>query len=127
MGGGTGQGNRGHKIAEEQIKMKWEWVMSVLAAGLVALLSGCVSMPGTESGPHPVRYVCENGKVFVVEFLGDPPSAKVTFDELQVTLPQTVAATDAKYTDGRNTLYIEGDRALLETAGQVFARGCVRR
>jgi membrane-bound inhibitor of C-type lysozyme len=77
--------------------------------------------------PQQVGYVCENGKAFTVEFLANPPSARVVFDKEQVTLPPALAATDAKYTDGRTTLYVEGDRALLETAGQVFGRGCVQR
>lgn len=107
--------------------LKWGWARSLLAAGVVASLPGCASVPGMEPMPQRANYVCENGKAFAVEFLADPPSAQVAFDGRQVILPQTIAATDAKYTDGRNTLYIEGDRALLESAGQVFGRGCVRR
>jgi membrane-bound inhibitor of C-type lysozyme len=84
-------------------------------------------MPGTEPVPQQARYVCENGKAFTVEFLADPPSARILFEQNQVILPQTTGATDAKYTDGRNTLYIEEDRALLETGAQIFGRGCVQR
>jgi membrane-bound inhibitor of C-type lysozyme len=107
--------------------MRWRQVQRVLTVGLFVSLPGCLSMPGTEPVPQQARYVCENGKGFAVEFLPDSPSAKVVFDEKQVVLPPATAATDAKYTDGRTTLYIEGERALLETAGQVFGRGCVRR
>ncbi|MGE5849131.1 MAG: MliC family protein [Candidatus Methylomirabilota bacterium] len=107
--------------------MKWGWARSALAAGLVVPLFGCTYGPGAEPMPQPAQYICENGKAFAVEFLADPPSARIVVGGSQITLPQTVAATDAKYTDGRNTLYIEGDRALLETAGQVFGRGCIRR
>ena len=103
------------------------WVKGVFAVGFFLALPGCLSMPGTDSGPHPVRYVCENGKAFAVEFVASPPAARVGFDGRQIILPQTIAATDAKYTDGQNTLYIEGDRALLEMAGQVLGRGCIRR
>jgi membrane-bound inhibitor of C-type lysozyme len=84
-------------------------------------------MAGTEPVPQQARYVCESGKAFTVEFLADPPSAKVVFDGKQVLLPPTHAATDAKYTDDRTTLYIERERALLETAGQVFGRGCIQQ
>ena len=53
--------------------------------------------------------------------------AAVTYDNRTVALPQTVGGTDIKYSDGRTTLYLEGSRALLETGGLVFARGCVQR
>jgi membrane-bound inhibitor of C-type lysozyme len=117
----------GYGSEEERSGMICKWVKGVFAVGFFLALPGCLSMPGTDSGGHPVRYVCENGKAFAVEFLASPPAARVVLDGSGVRLPQTVAATDAKYTDGQTTLYIEGDRALLETAGQVFGRGCVRR
>jgi hypothetical protein len=54
-------------------------------------------------------------------------AAAVTFDNRTVTLPQTLGGSDVKYSDGRTTLYLDGARALLETSGLVFARGCVQR
>ena len=45
----------------------------------------------------------------------------------QYILPQTVGGTDAKYSDGRTTLYLDGPRALLEAGGHVFALGCVKQ
>lgn len=107
--------------------MTREWVWGVLAIGFATVVAACVQGMNQPPMPQQARYVCENGKAFAVEFLADPPSARVVFDERQVTLPPALAATDAKYTDGQTTLYVEGDRALLETAGQVFGRGCVRR
>ncbi|HSD50192.1 MAG TPA: MliC family protein [Candidatus Methylomirabilis sp.] len=107
--------------------MIWGRVTGILAVAHFVTLAGCVSMPGQEPMPQQARYVCENGKGFAVEFLAEPSAARVGFDGREITLPQTIGATDAKYTDGQNTLYIEENRALLEMAGQVFGRGCVRQ
>ena len=54
-------------------------------------------------------------------------SVAVAYEGGQVTLRQTGGATDAKFTDGRTTLYLDGDRALLDIGGQILARGCVKR
>lgn len=54
-------------------------------------------------------------------------SVAVAYDGGQVTLPQTGGVTDAKYSDGGTTFYLDGDRALLVVGEQVFARGCVKR
>ena len=51
----------------------------------------------------------------------------VAYEGGQVALPQTGGATDAKFTDGRTTPYLDGDRALLDVGGQVIGRGCVKR
>jgi membrane-bound inhibitor of C-type lysozyme len=95
---------------------------------LVVALAGCVEVVVHQPGPPPGgRYVCEDGKAFLVEIGDGGAMAAVTHDNRTVTLPQTVGGTDLKYSDGRTTLYLEGSRALLETGGLVFARGCVQR
>ena len=95
---------------------------------LAVTLGGCgalvVQQPMVPPGG---RYVCEDGKVFFVEFAGDGSTAVVAYDNRKITLPQTVGGTDLKYADGQTTLYLDGPRALLETSGVVFARGCVQR
>jgi membrane-bound inhibitor of C-type lysozyme len=96
----------------------------LLAANLVGCVSMVVHQPAVPPGG---RYVCEDGKAFLVEFAGDGSTAAVTFDSGKVTLPQTQGGTDMKYSDGRTTLYLDGPRALIETGGLVFGRGCVQR
>ena len=44
-----------------------------------------------------------------------------------VTLPQVEAASDAKFTDGRYTLYINDSRAALEETGVVRRGPCTPR
>ena len=101
---------------------------SMLGVVLAVILAGCVELvvhqPATPPGG---RYVCEDGKAFLVEFVGDGSTAAVTYDDRKVTLPQAISGADMKYSDGRTTLYLDGPRALLETGGLIFARGCVQR
>jgi membrane-bound inhibitor of C-type lysozyme len=88
---------------------------------------GCVQVVVQEPWNPQGRYVCEDGKAFTVELREGGASVTVTHDAGQVNLPQIGGATDAKYSDGRTTLYLDADRALLDFGGQVFARGCVKR
>jgi len=99
----------------------------LLAAALAVILAGCVQVVTHEPWDPQGRYVCEDGKAFTVELSPDGSSATVTHEAWQATLPATGGATDAKYSDGRTTLYLDGERALLDVGGQIFARGCVRR
>ena len=103
--------------------------MRVMLAALLAVnLVGCAELVAQQSGAPPGgRYVCEDGKIVRVEFVGDGSSVEVTYDNQKIALPQAMAATDIKYSDGRTTLYLDGPRALLETSGFVYARGCLQR
>jgi membrane-bound inhibitor of C-type lysozyme len=99
----------------------------MLAVLLAVALVGCAGLVVPQPVAPGGRYVCEDGKAFLVEFVGDGSTAAVTYDNQKVALPQTLGGTDVKYSDGRTTLYLDGPRALLETTGIVFARGCVQR
>ena len=95
---------------------------------VVALaLAGCAPVTVQEPWDPQGRYVCEDGKTFTVTLREDGSSVTVAHDGGQITLPQAMGGTDAKYSDGRTTLYLDGPRALLEVSGQIFARGCVRQ
>jgi membrane-bound inhibitor of C-type lysozyme len=104
--------------------MRIRMALAVLPA---VVLAGCVSLAVHQPAAPGGRYVCEDGKAFLVELAGDASTAAVTYDDRKVALPQTAGGTDIKYSDGRTTLYLDGSRALLETGGLVFARGCVQR
>ena len=100
----------------------------MLAFLLTVNLVGCVGLVVQQPvAPPGGRYVCEDGKMFLVELVGDGSTAEVTYDNRKVTLPQAMGGTDIKYSDGRTTLYLDGPRALLESGSLVFARGCVQR
>ena len=99
---------------------------SIVACAAV-LVPACVSVNVYEPWTPQGRYVCEDGKSFMVELIENGAAVRVTTDAAQFALPQTGGATDAKYTDSRTTLYVDGNRAFLEEGVQVYARGCVKR
>jgi membrane-bound inhibitor of C-type lysozyme len=102
---------------------------ATLAAVLAIVLGGCIAY---EPDVHPLempwgqRVVlnCVNDKSMAIDFVPAPRAARVTFDATTVTLPQVAAASDAKFTDGRYTLYISGERAALEETGMVLRGPC---
>lgn len=111
-----------------------DYRFSVLAGAASALLiSGCyyqdvrkavqVEMPWGQR----VVVACQGGKSMAIDFVPSPRAARVTFDATTVTLPQVDAASDAKFTDGRYTLYINDQRAALEETGVVLRGPCAPR
>ncbi len=84
---------------------------------------GCGSeTPATEdrrSAPQPAfpidaRFECD-GLIVPVTFYQD--RAALTLAEGEVTLPQAVSASGARYTDGRVTFWNKGSEATLESSG----------
>jgi membrane-bound inhibitor of C-type lysozyme len=98
----------------------------IMAVALAAILAGCVQVSLQPPYDPQGLYVCEDGKEFMVQFTPEG-AALVAFGNQRVVLPPTVGATDAKFTDRRNTLYLDGPRALLEAGGQIQGRGCLKR
>ena len=98
----------------------------IMAVALAAALTSCVQVSLQPPYDPQGLYVCEDGKEFMVQFTPEG-SALVAFGNQRVVLPPTVGATDAKFTDGRNTLYLDGPRGLLEAGGQVIGRSCLKR
>ena len=99
----------------------------MLAFLLTISLVGCIDVVARQPVASGGRYVCEDGKMFMVELVGDGSTAEVTYEDKKITLPQAIGGTDMKYSDGQTTVYLDGPRALLEMNGMVFARGCVQR
>lgn len=104
----------------------------LLAAAGAAALAGCyydvrqanqVEMPWGER----VVVACTGGKAMAIDFIAAPRAARVTFDATTVTLAQVDAASDAKFSDGRYTLYINDQRAALEETGIVLRGPCAPR
>jgi membrane-bound inhibitor of C-type lysozyme len=103
------------------------------AAACALALTGCyyqdvrkavqVEMPWGQR----VVVACMGGKSMAIDFIPSPRAARVTFDATTVTLPQVDAASDAKFTDGRYTLYINDQRAALEETGVVLRGPCAPR
>jgi membrane-bound inhibitor of C-type lysozyme len=99
---------------------------------LTALAAGCTydvssARPMQMPWGQRVEVSCAGGKAMAIDFVPSPRAARVTFDGRTVTLPQVDAASDAKFTDGRFTLYINDSRAALEETGVVLRGPCTPR
>ncbi|MCX7892991.1 MAG: MliC family protein [Burkholderiales bacterium] len=101
---------------------------------LVALVAGCAIDTGSRVVRPEVPWgatlalACAEGRAMTVQFVPDPPSARVALEDgAPVTLRQVPAANDAKFSDGATTLYVQGDLAVLEVTGQIVRRGCRAR
>jgi membrane-bound inhibitor of C-type lysozyme len=120
-----------HRLASEARAMSARARMLAAAAGAAAL-AGCyydvrqavqVEMPWGQR----VVVACMGGKSMAIDFIPSPRAARVTFDATTITLPQVEGASDAKFTDGRYTLYINDQRAALEETGIVLRGPCAPR
>jgi membrane-bound inhibitor of C-type lysozyme len=107
---------------------------ALAAVAVAALVGGCVIDTGS-SVPRPqvpwgstLNLVCADQRAMTVQFIPDPPSARVALEDGNpVVLRQVAAANDAKFTDGPTTLYVQGDIAALEVTGQIVRRACRTR
>jgi membrane-bound inhibitor of C-type lysozyme len=102
------------------------------AAALSTALGGCYyDVQKANQMPMPwgstVVVACQGGKSMAIDFLPSPRAARVRFDDRAVTLPQVDAASDAKFTDGTYTLYVNDQRAALEQTGMVLRGPCTPR
>jgi membrane-bound inhibitor of C-type lysozyme len=73
-----------------------------------------------------VVYKCDAGKQLVVRYLDGGKSAMVYFPEREFRLDPIIAASGARYSNGRTTLYTQGDEASLEEDGQRLFADCKR-
>lgn len=96
---------------------------STLALG--AALAGCVpaGMPMTDLPPR-ITYVCQQGGPVTVLRAADARQADVTVPGRRFVLTRVDSAAQEKYADGRATLYLEGEKALLTEDSFVLAGHC---
>ena len=98
----------------------------IASAMLVApLFGGCVA-PGVEETVLPARmdYVCANKRVLPVARGADGRHAAVRVDGKDIVLARAGSAAQEKYTDGRYSLYLDGERAMLEDESRVIFGPC---
>jgi len=93
---------------------------------IAVLLAGCVTRAGVEETVLPGRidYGCSNNKVLQISRAPDARSAAVLIEGKTVMLPRGDSAAQEKYTDGTYTLYLDGERAMLEQQGRVLFGPC---
>jgi membrane-bound inhibitor of C-type lysozyme len=92
----------------------------------LALLIAACATPGTEVTALPVRidYACAGERTLVVLRAPDGRSAAVLVGEREFVLARTDGGAQEKYSDGRLTLYLDGERAMLEDLGRVLYGPC---
>ena len=90
------------------------------------LLAACVA-PGVEMTAIPARidYVCADNKVLPVARTENLRIAGVLVDGQEILLTRADSAAQEKYSNGRYSLYLDGERAMLEDDGRVLFGPCV--
>lgn len=128
--------------------MKHNFTPAIQPAGLATSVAAALFMAGCAvnmnplswwSGPEeqtPARlagatlYECEGNKRFAVRYGGTGQAAMVILPDREFRLDPAVApgasASGARYTNGRSTLSIQGDEALLEDGGTMLYAKCRR-
>ena len=109
----------------EKIRAARAGVWLVGGTLLAQLLAGCVA-PGVEETILPPRidYACANNRVLPVARGADGRLAAVLVDGKQINLSRAASAAQEKYSDGRYSLYLDGERAMLEDTGKVLFGPC---
>jgi len=89
------------------------------------VLSACVG-PGVDETVLPTRinYQCAGNKVLQVERAPDARAAAVLVNNKPIVLQRTGSAAQEKYSDGNYSLYLEGERAILEENSRVLFGPC---
>ena len=90
------------------------------------LLGGCI-MTGVEQTVLPARidYQCTGGRLLQVARSADGFAAAVLVDGKEVILQRSPSAAQEKYSNGSYTLYLDGERAMLEQDSTVLYGPCV--
>jgi membrane-bound inhibitor of C-type lysozyme len=99
--------------------------LTATAALALPILAGCV-YGGSEMTAIPARidYVCANQRVLPVARSEDARVAAVLLDGQEYRLVRAPSAAQEKFSDGRLSLYLEGERAMLEDSGRVLLGPC---
>jgi membrane-bound inhibitor of C-type lysozyme len=91
----------------------------------VLLLAGCTGIDVERTlYPNQLAFDCRDGKVMQVTRAADGRSATVALDGRMLALSRADSAAEEKYTDGAYTLYLDGERGLLENNGKVVYGPC---
>jgi membrane-bound inhibitor of C-type lysozyme len=95
------------------------------AIAAVAMLTGCVpaGLPTTVLPPE-IRYDCQQGGPLVVLRAPDGRQAEAIVQGRRIVLPRVDSAAQEKYANGRVTLYLDGEKALVTEDTIVLAGRC---
>jgi membrane-bound inhibitor of C-type lysozyme len=97
-----------------------------ISALALLTLTACVGVPETVL-PARIDYNCAGNKLMQIERAPDARSAAVLVDGKAVVLPRADSAAQEKYSNGSYSLYLDGERAMLEQDGVVVFGPCESR
>jgi membrane-bound inhibitor of C-type lysozyme len=70
-----------------------------------------------------LTYQCEAGKNFKAQFLDSSVRLQIELSKT-IMLPQVTAASGARYSDGKITLYTKGQEAFIDIEGKRVFNNC---
>jgi len=98
------------------------WATAIVTA---LVLGACASdMPRDVRLPERVTYRCEGGRVFDVHFTESGEVATLYVGGKSYRLPRVPGATQAKFSDGKTSLWLDGQNALVESSVAIAGRNC---
>lgn len=98
----------------------------VCGALALSLLGGCLGAGVQETVlPARIDYVCANNRVLPVARAQDGLQAAVRVDGQEILLQRAGSAAQEKYSGGPYSLYLDGERAMLEQDGRVLFGPCI--
>ena len=99
------------------------WRAAALAAALV--LGACAAdMPQDVRFPERATYRCEGGRTFVVNFVPSGEFVTLNIGGKAYRLPRVPGPTQAKFSNGATTLWLDGQNALVESQETIAGRNC---
>lgn len=102
-----------------------QWLRALAGLAAVSTLASCATGIEYTALPARIDYVCSNNQILAVARAPDQRAAAVLVDGREVVLTRAASAAEEKYSDGRYSLYLDGERAMLEEQGRVVYGPCV--
>ncbi len=87
--------------------------------------AGCATGVPETVLPARIAYQCGGGKVLPVERSPDGRQALVHVEGRSLLLARADSAAQESYSNGEFSLYLDGERAMLESTGRVLFGPCV--
>ena len=102
--------------------------ISTLAGLTTAALlgAGCANLgPEMTDIPAQINYVCADNRQLPVARAPQQGLAAVLINNTEIILHRADSAAQEKYTNGNYTLYLDGEKAMLEYQSQVIFGPCI--
>lgn len=83
----------------------------------------CSSVVFANEAGAPKRFQCDEGNSFTVQMTA-PDAIQLQVGWSTLRLPQVVAASGTKYSDGKTTVWLKGDNGFMEQNDVIVAKNC---